>query len=73
MCSLWHRAGPCMTELPLGSEAPELGKLSSGTSMTAGCFSAMLYWNLPKEGATLGLLLPKQGKLWCFWQEHQLI
>ena len=25
--------------------------------------------NLPKEGATLGLLLPKQGKLWCFWHE----
>ena len=32
------------------------------------------YWNLPKEGATLGLPLPKQGKLWCFWcMKHQLI
>ena len=28
-----------------------------------------MFRNLPKEGATLGLLLPKQGKLWCFWCE----
>ena len=27
------------------------------------------FWNLPKEGATLGLPLPEQGKLWCFWHE----
>ena len=30
-----------------------------------------MFRNLPKEGATLGLLLPKQGKLWCFWHETQ--
>ena len=52
---------------------PELGKSSgssSGTSMTSGCFDAMsLFGNLPEEGATLELLLPRQGKLWCFWHE----
>ena len=51
---------------------PESGKssgLSSGTLMisTGALFEDILMFrNLPKEGATLGLLLPKQGKLWCF-------
>ena len=52
---------------------PESGKSSGSSSVTlmiSTCFEAMLmFWNLPKEGATLGLLLPKQGKLWCFWHE----
>ena len=62
----WASAGFC---------GPELGKSSgssSGTSITSmGALldDMSLYWNLPKEGATLGLLLPKQGKLWCFWHE----
>ena len=53
---------------------PESGKSSgsmSGTSITSmgASLDAILssYWNLPKEGATPGLPLPKQGKLWCFW------
>ena len=38
--------------------------------MISTCFEAMsLFRNLPKEAATLGLLLPRQGKLWCFWHE----
>ena len=65
MCSLWHRACPCRTELPLDSEVQSQGSHHhQGTLMIAGCFNAMSYWTSPEEGATLGLLLPKQGKLW---------
>ena len=59
-----------MTELPLDFCGPESGKssgLSSGTLMNSGCFDAMsLYWNLPEEGATLGLLLPKTRQIMVF-------
>ena len=57
----WASTGFC------GPESGKLSGSSSGTSTISICFEAMLMFrNLPKEGATLGLLLPRQGKLWCF-------
>ena len=59
-----------------GFWGPESGKSSgsmSGTSITSMGVSLdailLLYWNLPKGGATPGLPLPKRGKLWCPWHK----
>ena len=70
-CSWWHQACACMTKLPLdfvvqsrGSHHHQGLQWIQIALMPCRCSG-----NLPEEGATLGLLLPKQGKLWCFWHE----
>ena len=65
---LWHWACPCRTELPLDSVVQSRGRSSSsGTSMISGCFDAMsLFWNLPEEGATLGVATSKTRQIMVF-------
>ena len=69
----WHQACPCMTELPLDfvvqNWGSHLGHHQGLRWLQVALVPCRCSGNLPKEGATLGLLLPKQGKLWCFWHE----
>ena len=69
----WHQACPCMTELPLDfvvqNWGSHLGHHQGLWWLQVALMPCHCSGNLPKEGATLGLLLPKQGKL-CFWVQN---